>query len=533
MAKKTPFKIAHRVGLPDSKKPVQGLFLGVFEDDLDGGERLGWVDEFCTVKIRDLLKSGEISGKFKEFHVIHLGSDHPVDRVVLIGLGSRDKFTRDTVRSTAAKAARTCRKLRCESMAVFVDAFGDLEVQEASEAVVEGAILGLNKFQRYLKETPEQNQLTELVLLCEDRSAQRASKVGAARGQALADATNHARVLANTPPNFLGPKDLVSFARDLSKRHKTVTAKVHGEKALEKMGAGGILAVGQGSTQESYLIDLYYKGGKKGCPEIALVGKGVTFDTGGISIKPSAAMHRMKYDMGGAAAVLGAMDAIASLGLPINVRGIVPTAENMPDGNAYKPGDVLKMLSGHFVEVLNTDAEGRLLLADGIWYAAQKKPDLILDVATLTGHIILALGHTASGVFSNRAALPNLVIEAGKAYNEKFWHMPLFPEYRVHISSTVADITNDGGRPAGSSSAAKFLETFTDGVPWAHLDIAGTAWIEESRVLYVHKPYLPDRGATGFGVRTLASFVDLVSQRYGKTAKARKELQTLLEESSD
>lgn len=527
MANPVALKITTRIGDPGADKPVKGVFAGVFQDEKPG-KLIRYLDRYCPVKISDLIQRKEISGKFKEFHVFHLDEAHPIDRVVLIGLGEMKGFTRDTVRSTSAKAARTLRKLRCPSMAVVASSFGNLAADVVAEAVVEGCVLGLYKFQKYLKETPTPNRLDELVLYCKDKDEETLVKAGIKRGVALGEATNAARVLASTPANFLRPVDLVDFAKGLAKKHKKVTCKAFGETQLKKMGAGGILGVGQGSVNESYLIDLQYKGGAKDGLNVALVGKGVTFDTGGISIKPSAGMHQMKYDMGGSAAVLGAMDAIAAMNLPINVQCLVPTAENMPDGTAYKPGDVLKMLSGHHVEVLNTDAEGRLLLADAIAYAAKKKPDLIVDVATLTGAVIIALGHAASGVFSNRDSLPQWIQDAGERYNEKFWHMPVLDEYKIQLASQVADFTNDGGRPAGSSTAALFLKNFTDGIPWAHLDIAGTAWIEESSTLYVHKPYLPQRGATGVGVRTLAAFVaDLAEKGRNKTerAKIRKALE--------
>ncbi len=529
MAKLPKLKIVTRIGEPGKGKAIEGIFAGVFKDEAPSPV-LKYLDQFCPVKIKDLLASGEISGNFKEFHVIHLGPQAPIDRIVLIGLGDRKDFSRDTVRSTCAKAARTLRKLRCKSMAVVASSFGDLESEIVGEAVAEGVVLGLYKFQKMTKKAPKANHLQELMFFCDDKKQEKAVKAGIKSGTALAEATNMARVLASTPPNFCVPKDLVAVAKDIAKRNKTVSCKVFNEAALKKMGAGGILAVGQGSKNESFMIDLHYKCGVKDAMTIALVGKGVTFDTGGISIKPSSGMHMMKYDMGGSAAVLGAMDAIATLGLPVNVHGIVPTAENMPDGASYKPGDVLKMLSGHYVEVLNTDAEGRLLLADGIHYATTKKPDFIIDIATLTGHIILALGHSASGLFTNRDNLPDWIIEAGEAYNEIFWKMPLFPEYQIHLTSTVADFTNDGGRPAGASSAAKFLQNFTGDTPWAHLDIAGTGWIEESTILYVHKPYLPQRGATGFGVRTLASLIRNIGEK-SKTKTGRAELRKQLKAS--
>jgi leucyl aminopeptidase len=530
MGKPVELKISTRIGDPGANKKVQGIFAGVFKEDGES-KLVRYLDRFCPVKITDLIKRKEIIGNFKEFHVIHLDAEQPIERVVLIGLGEKKDFTRDTVRSTAAKAARTLRKVRCPSMAVVASSFGNLKADLAAEAVVEGCILGLYKFQKFLKKSPTVNQLDELIIFCRNKAEETLVKEGIRRGVALSEATNAARVLASTPPNMLRPVDLVSFAKGLAKRHKKVSLKVFGDAALEKMGAGGILGVGRGSENESFLIDLHYKGGAKDALNIALVGKGVTFDTGGISIKPSSGMHQMKYDMGGSAAVLGAMDAIANLGLPVNVHGIVPTAENMPDGSAYKPGDVLTMLSGHHVEVLNTDAEGRLLLADGITYAVGKKPDLIVDVATLTGAVIIALGHTASGLFSNRAALPKWIMDAGKDYNEKFWHLPTFDEYKIQLASIVSDFTNDGGRPAGSSTAAMFLKNFTEDIPWAHLDIAGTAWIEESSTLYVHKPYLPQRGATGVGVRTLASLVSNLAAKGSnkeERAKLRKQLEKKL-----
>jgi leucyl aminopeptidase len=320
------------------------------------------------------------------------------------------------------------------------------------------------------------------------------------KGQALAEATNTARDLINEPPNVLTPTELANRAKAMAER-SGLECEVFDKSKITELGMGGLLAVSKGSAEPPQFIILRYRGaGDQGEKGVALVGKGITFDTGGISLKPAAGMDEMKGDMGGAAAVIGAMQAIAALKPNINVTGLVPTCENRPSSTSYLPGDILRILNGKTIEIVNTDAEGRLVLADALSYAVQENLSPIVDLATLTGGIVVALGHIFTGLFCNDEQLSSDIIAAGKAAGEKYWPMPLDDDYKEQISSEVADIKQTGGRAASSVTAAKILENFVGGTSWAHLDIAGTSFIEGK------KPY-QEHGATGVGVRTLAELV--------------------------
>jgi leucyl aminopeptidase len=403
------------------------------------------------------------------------------------------------------------RKISVESMAVYTDSFGDFSETVIAQTAAEGVVMGLYKFPKYaLKDKNKTKKQVEELVLITSGATEKEVRQAAEQGKNIGFSTNFSRDLANNPGNIVTPKYLADTAEKMAKE-LGLKAEIFNRKKLEKMGAGGILSVAKGSVEEPYLIRLDYICKKKNAPYISLVGKGITFDSGGISIKPSAGMHLMKYDMHGAATVLGVMKIIAASKPDVNVTCLVPTCENMPDAGAYKPGDIVKMLDGQHVEIINTDAEGRMLLADAISYAADLKSQIIIDVATLTGAIVVALGHIATGVFSNNDWLANTIIESGKKCDEHAWQMPLYKEYELHLGSLVADMTNGSGRAAGSCTAGYFLKKFTRDTPWVHLDIAGVAWMEEDSTLYNHKPYLPKKGATGAAVRTLASFINYLS----------------------
>jgi leucyl aminopeptidase len=322
-----------------------------------------------------------------------------------------------------------------------------------------------------------------------------AARTGLQRGEAFAAGTLFARDLVNEPGNRLRPQDMASRAQALARQYPHLRCTVWGEKRMEKEGMGGILGVGKGSSEESQFIQLEYKPKKtKGIKKIALVGKGLTFDTGGISIKPAAGMELMKFDMGGAAAVLGAFRIIAALKPDIHILGLIGSAENMPDGSAIKPGDLLEMMNGLTVEVNNTDAEGRLVLADVLHYATLQKPDYIVDAATLTGACMIALGDVACGLMTEDDDLAKLIKMASQDCGELAWRLPLVDRHRKLMEGHVADLKNTGPREGGALTAAGFLSCFTEGSRWAHLDIAGTVWTEAS------KPHNP-KGATGFGAQ--------------------------------
>jgi len=495
------------------------LLLPVFTSGWKSQGVFAEADRISPVKPRDLCASGEIRGEFREFTILHAPPGGTFDRLVLIGAGKESEFCPDRLRSITAKAARTLRRLRCGQMVVVPEAFVGTSPEIVGEAVAEGVMLGLYRFAKMTAEDGKQELPLELVFLAADAPEANAVRRGVVRGQIVSQATIMVRDMANEPGNVCTPVSLARTAQEISKR-RGLTCQVFDEKALKKIGMGGILAVGQGSVNPPRLISIKYEGGGKGAPLLALVGKGVTFDSGGISIKPSNGMHQMKYDMSGAAAVLGAMEAIAQLKPKINVLGVAAAAENLPDAGAYKPGDVIKMYGGKYVEVVNTDAEGRMLLADSLVFAIGQGADAVVDIATLTGGCVVALGHIASGVMGNNQWLVDQVIRAGQSCDERAWQLPLFPEYLVQIKSGAADLVNSGGAPASAITAGMFLRQFADAKPWVHLDIAGTAWIEEDTTLYFHKPYLPKRGATGVGVRTLTYLAEsLARESQGKKSR--------------
>ena len=426
--------------------------------------------------------------------ILHLsGSEKGPRRLLLVGLGD----TIDTVgalRRSAGVAARQARKMGVESLAWFAEDGS----AAATEAVAVGLALGAWEYTD-LKSPPEpadrKPELTSATILGGDDAA-------AASGAAIGDGINLARRLGMMPGNLCTPDYLAETARGIAQRHgMQVTVLGRAEMEREKMGS--FLCVAQGTPQEPRLIALEYRGGAEGAKPIVLVGKGLCFDSGGISIKPAQGMEAMKFDMCGAAGVLGAMETIARLGLAVNVVGLVGSTTNMPSGTSVNPGDVVQSHLGKFIEVINTDAEGRLVLADVLSYARRFDPAAVIDAATLTGACVVALGHTASGVFGNNEELVQEVLAAGKRSGEIGWHLPLFDDYRELMRSDVADIKNSGGRAAGASTAAIFLKEFTGSYPWVHLDIAGTAYAESDLV------YIP-KGPTGIPV---GLFVELVRGR--------------------
>ncbi len=468
------------------------------------------VDRASPVGIGALEETGELRGKFKEFHILHIPPGAgPLRRIVLLGMGKPGSISYDTVRSAAAKTARTLRKLRCDTMLVDPSSFFGLEPYQVAQCVAEGIVLGIHRVHKRMKKPRREKGFRRLVLLCAQEESSRLLD-GARRGVVAAEATIFARDVSNEPGVYLTPTDLASAAVDSGQLHG-FEVEVFEEDRIEELGMGGIMAVGRGSDEPSRLILLRLK--NEGAPRIALVGKGVTFDSGGVSLKPPKGMHKMKYDMGGAAAVLGAFQAAARLRIPLDLIGLIPSAENMPSGRSYKPGDVIAMHSGHHVEITNTDAEGRLLLADALSYAQELDPDCVIDLATLTGGCVIALGHIASGLMGTSEPLLSALLHAGKSVEEKLWRLPLYKEYNISLRSTVADVINSGGRAASAITAGCFLSRFVQ-KPWAHIDIAGTAWIEEDSMQYVHKPYLPKRGATGVGVRMLAAFLTNIAKQF-------------------
>jgi leucyl aminopeptidase len=371
-----------------------------------------------------------------------------------------------------------------------------------AQALTEGALLGLYRYDK-LREVPKHEQrkrIDAITLLIERGSERAAVKHAIEKGEVIAEAVSLTRDLITGPSNIVTPTYLANQARAIARQHR-LACRVIPFSQLKRLGFGGIVGVAQGSAHPAQFIVLDYRPARAKAT-FALCGKGITFDTGGISIKPSAKMEQMKYDMSGAAAVLGIMQASARLRLPYRVVGIIAATENMPSGTAQKPGDVVTTLSGKTIEVINTDAEGRLVLSDCLHYAKRYKPDCVVDLATLTGACIVALGAEAIGLMTKNERLAARINQAGKVTHERVWRLPLWDEYAEQLKSDIADIKNvtDTGQ-AGTVTAAKFLETFAEGLPWAHLDIAGTAWVDQD------KPYIP-KGAVGIGVRLLLELME-------------------------
>ena len=432
--------------------------------------------------------AGDAKGSFQKLTLLRPGRP---ERLLIVGLGKREEADPERIRLAAAVAAKEAAKLETPSIAWLLPESGDDEA--TAGALVTGTILAAYRFDRFKSSAPDQPPpagIESLKLLAPDAvvDATEAARVCAA-------AQNRARDLQSLPSNVATPSFLARHAREIASHHEGVTTEVLGREEIAAKEMGGLVAVSQGSAEEPKLIVMRYAGGGSG-PTLGIVGKGVTFDTGGISLKPSASMHEMKMDMSGAAAVLEAVGAIAELGLAVELLAVVPATENMPSGTAIKPGDVITQYNGKTVEVNNTDAEGRLILADALAYAVELGAERIVDLATLTGAVLMALGSTYAGLVCNDDELAGEVEAAGRESGELVWRLPLHPEYLELMKGTVADLTNTGAkRKAGTITAGSFLAEAVGETPWAHVDIAGTAWD-------VGRPYTGN-DASGFGVRLL------------------------------
>jgi len=500
-----------RLGEPKSR--FRRLALPLFEADVSSAA----IKKAAAVLPRDLrqvveraVTTGAFKGRKGEvLLLVPSGNDPSVDGLVLIGLGAEKKWSLELLRRTTGVLAR--RFARDGSGAVGVD-FGSPRVlaaakafglREAAQAATEGWIAGAYVFDKY-KTSGQRRQKkppTLHVMLGSLSAVQkRAASEGVRRGGVISDAVNFSRELSNAPANELYPEVLASRARSMA-RSCGLTAQVLTVPDLVRLKMGALLGVGQGSDRPARCIVLKYQPRAKPKATLALVGKAVTFDSGGLSIKPAKGMEEMKFDMAGGAAVLGAMQAIAGLRPPVRVVAVVPCAENMINGSAVRPGDILRSASGKTIEVLNTDAEGRLILADALHYAQRFKPDYMLDFATLTGACLVALGTTVTGLVSNHDGLVRQVHEAGERAGERAWQLPLYDEFIEATRSQVADIKNTAGRWGGAITAGAFLSHFVGEVPWCHLDIAGTGWLEREA------SYLAG-GATGVGVRLTCELVE-------------------------
>jgi leucyl aminopeptidase len=442
----------------------------------------------------EVVSAGDFGGKAGETALLY-GQGGPTPRLLLVGLGEKELFTLEKLRRAAATAARRARALGLQTAAFSLPALPHTTIGEISRTAAEGARLGLYRFDRH-KSTAEDQDLETFWLVADEGELEGATE-GAELGAKVADGTVLARDLANEPSNVATPEYLAERARKISEKYGMELA-VLDRAGIEEEGLTGLATVGRSASNEPFFIVLEHRGGGDSAP-IVLIGKAVTFDSGGISIKPSALMEDMKFDMSGGAAVLGAMEAAGTLDLRLNVVALVPATENLPGGDAFKPGDVLQMHSGKTVEIITTDAEGRLILADALSYARRYQPSAVVDCATLTGACAVALGDHASGLMGNDEDLVAELKTAGETTGERAWPLPLFGEYTEQIKGDTADIKNSGGRRGGALTAGSFLKEFAD-YPWAHLDVAGTAYAKKGNA-YTTK------GATGVPARLLIEFL--------------------------
>jgi leucyl aminopeptidase len=460
----------------------------VFEGGPDPtiAEQSGW--------LADLRSRSEFTGKLYDTVVLHKPQGLAASRLILIGGGKRDTFSAVEARRAAGALVRTLKPKAVRSVALLLENASP----ELAQAVVEGAILGAWDADKYKNDPKKSEKQVEQFALVVPSGDQAVLKAAVGRARTIAEAQNVTRDLVNEPANRLAPADLVTAARSVSEE-TGIEIEVLDHQAMTELGMGALLGVAQGSENPPFLIVLKYRPQQAaGSDHLALVGKGVTFDTGGISIKGAEGMEKMKYDMAGAAAVIGAMKAIGNLRPSIPVTGYIPAVENMLDGRAQRPGDIVTSLAGKTIEVINTDAEGRLILADALTYANRNGATHMVDAATLTGAIGVALGHYNIGAFTNNQPFLDRFLAATRAAGEKTWQMPLEEDYKEYLKSAFADLPNVGGRAGGSITAAWFLKEFADPTPWVHLDIAATAWLDDA------KPWLA-KGPTGVAVRTFVA----------------------------
>ncbi len=458
---------------------------------------LGKFDVKTTSAINQSLK--DMGGKLEKLNIIPVPGKKSAQRILLAGLGKKENLTKDTIRLVSGKIAQKARELKLKEFSIIAPpSFVTDQISSVSQ-IVEGSKMALYKFDKFKTEKVDNSPDLTIIV-------SKSNKVSQAIKTAIivADGAIFTKSIANLPPNECTPSTLANFAKTISKKNK-MKCSIISKSELKKRGFGGITAVGQGSKNEPKLIILEHNRGPKNEKPIVLVGKAVTFDTGGISLKPGEKMDEMKFDKCGGCTVLGIMKAVSELKLPINVVGIVPSVENMPDGESYRPGDIIKLYGGKTAEILNTDAEGRLILADALAYGEKHySPKAIIDFATLTGACIIALGNNVAGIVSNNEKLTKRINESSKRTMEEVWELPLNQDFMDMIKSEVADMKNIGiGRAAGTITAAAFLRNAIKDTPWTHIDIAGVAW---TQIATKEKSYNP-KGATGFGVRLILDYL--------------------------
>jgi leucyl aminopeptidase len=480
---------------------ADAIIMCIYENTKRPRGDLSIINKALGGAISDLIHNAEIKGKLGEVTIIHTLGKITADRVVTIGLGKRNELTLDKIRSATSDVCRELKSKGIKRAAVVPlgTCTGVLGSRESGEAIAEGAILGSYSFRKHMTTKDDSGELESLTIIDRSRTVVAAAQQGISEGVILAQAANLARDLVNEPANFMTPTQMAAEATKIAEKYK-LGIEVFERAEIQKMGMGAFLGVSQGSHQPPKFIVIKYMGTESKDFDIALIGKGLTFDSGGISLKPAEKMGDMKGDMAGGASVIGAMAAIAQLKPRVNVMAIIAATENMPGGGALKPADVLTAMNGKTIEVDNTDAEGRLTLADALSYANKQGVKRIVDIATLTGGCVVALGDVATGAFTNNQELLDAVIKAGNEVGDKIWQLPMFDEYKEQNKSIIADLKNSGGRPASPITAALFVGEFAGATPWVHLDIAGTSDIEKNRGYYT-------RGATGVPTRTLVKLV--------------------------
>jgi len=480
------------------------MVLGLFEKTKHLPAKYISIDKAARRAVSKLLKLGDFSGKANETAVLYVTGKLKCERIIMVGLGDEKKFELNVLRQAAGTAIRLAEKLSSAKlgMILHLSVTENISPELMGQAITEGAIVGRYDYQDYLPAKEDDGKsIAQMRITILDSKAAVVAKLarGIKIGTALAEGQNYARMMANKPGNEINPPILAHQAQQMA-RTSGLKCRIFNDAQLAKMKMNGILAVGSGSESKPRLIMLEHNSRKSARPDVVIVGKAITFDSGGISIKPSQNMETMKFDKSGGCAVLGIMATIARLKLPLHVVGLIPSAENMPSSTSYRPGDIIRTYSGKTVEIENTDAEGRMILCDALAYAAKMKPKAIVDMATLTGACVIALGEHHAGLFGNNDPLLKQIEQASKASGEPLWHMPSTAPYLEQMRSKIADFKNSGGRGGGSCTAAAFLGEFVGDTPWAHIDIAAVSDTDTA------KPYRAI-GATGFAVRLVTEYL--------------------------
>ncbi|MCD6353858.1 MAG: leucyl aminopeptidase [Proteobacteria bacterium] len=494
-------KFKSKVGNVVTEK-AEAILFPLFENSRELSGTIKQLDKASSGLIQSLLDSGDFKGERGKTSIIYTQGAISVKRIILVGLGKRDEFDLDRMRGSGGAAFEYARNLGIKKVFVpanLVEAEG-VNSEEGLEAFLTGGALMIYQLDEFItNEKEKKNRIDECVVIVKNRKEAGKIKETIKRTAVISSAVYLARDLVSLPANKKTPSILANKARSIARKNK-LKCRIITEAQARKMDMGVFLAVARGSREPAKVIVLEYHAGCDYGPPVVLIGKGITFDSGGISLKPAEKMERMKDDMAGGAAVMGAMQAAAQMEIPLNVIGIIPATENLPGGKAYKPGDILTSLSGQTIEVISTDAEGRLILADALTYAERFKPQCIVDLATLTGACIIALGDYIAGIMGNDDSLITKLKAAGEKTGEKVWQLPLAEKYFDYLRSDIADMKNVGERAAGTITAGLFLKKFVKDTPWVHLDIAGPAWFEKD------KEYTP-KGASGFGARLLIEFL--------------------------